>query len=675
MQSCNTPFYMSNAQYQRMRDNELTPGKTDTIYAIFRVYDLGRGDRPVGLKIYLDPETLRLASQLEFTAQSCERVRTPYRLSVSLLQLKTMATRLLAATLLASGLAHTTSEAQPPLSKGFGPSIEAAKSRGPAIFNAVNDAMRQWGSSLHHNGMSFYLATVPEGVILHHGNNNRSSPNDPDWLAYEIEHAEGFARGGHGGPPGRGPPGSPGGGPPPPLGSGHGGPPFAKRGGRALFDIINIAKDDSPQQAMFEEPHAESQDLGSMQGEGGWLHTYRTTRPLRYLYVDGMSGGKSQMGTLDTQDYLLRGDKEIVYSMEKPPPPPPQLPNDRRSGGPMGEQLRAAELCEMCGRWNLSGVIRMEAGFEIIQCDFFDGLEEIQVLQRPDPGERGGPPGGPGSFEYMRGISERYFGIGSSRTFIDFSSMVSAFFYPVNLTNPDSKRPDLPRLSNVPEAELDAIKSHLKHVIRDRHDDAIRTIDWQDVTDIIVSRYADRLQAMVEKANTPENLLMGVNNLLTVYMDYSSKDKDQISAATDRCTNFYLHGIHPVTEADHLIHAAIKAVTTNLCTKLFDVRELLISSSSSSQSDSLTSAVATLRSLMDYLGWARFKRCPPCGIDEVCMVPMWPFGSKQDYESPRCINSTSRGNGGENYWDPGGHRGPPDGGHGPGGGRDGKGPR
>jgi hypothetical protein len=39
----------------------------------------------------------------------------------------------------------------------------------------------------------------------------------------------------------------------------------------------------------------------------GYLHIYRTIRPLTNLvYIDGMSAGKTTMGTLDTQDYLLR---------------------------------------------------------------------------------------------------------------------------------------------------------------------------------------------------------------------------------------------------------------------------------------------------------------------------------------------------------------------------------
>lgn len=29
--------------------------------------------------------------------------------------------------------------------------------------------MRQWGSSLNHNGMSFFMATVPTGTRFYHG--------------------------------------------------------------------------------------------------------------------------------------------------------------------------------------------------------------------------------------------------------------------------------------------------------------------------------------------------------------------------------------------------------------------------------------------------------------------------------------------------------------------------
>ncbi|KAH8783053.1 hypothetical protein F5883DRAFT_537777 [Diaporthe sp. PMI_573] len=555
-----------------------------------------------------------------------------------------MTSRILAAALAASAFTHAAIN-NPPLAKGFGPSQDVAKSRGPQIFNAINNAMRQWGSSLHHNGMSFYLATVPEGVIFHHGNDNETSPEGPEWLAYEIEHAEGFARGRRG-PPGRGPPG---GGRPPPGPSAD-----ADKGQHAIVD---------------ETSSATPQAIEDTQGQGGWLHTYRTTRPLRYLYVDGMSGGKTSMGTLDTQDYLLRSDKTISYTMDKPPH------MGKRAGGPMDERRRAFELCEMCYYWDLSGIVRMEAGFEIIHCDFKDGLEQIQALQRPDPkdGDRGRG-GSVGNFEFMRALSERYDGIGSSRTTVDFSSMVSAFFYPVNLSNPDSKRPDLPRLANATEAELAAIKADLNRVIVERHDGYNRTVDWQDVTDLVVARYADRLKYMTEKVSSASHLLEEINHLLMVYIDHSGKDADPVPSAINRCTNFYLHQISPQTEADSLIHTAIESVTSEICHKLFEAREVLINRSTTGhgmEQLALQDALRNISSLMDYLGWARFKRCSQCDVDEVCLIPMWPFGTKEDYESPRCANSSSIRGDGENYW--GGFGRPPPGGP-PGDGKDGRGP-
>ncbi|EXF75687.1 hypothetical protein CFIO01_04620 [Colletotrichum fioriniae PJ7] len=65
--ACETPFYMSKAQYQRMRDQVMTEN-SDTVYVIFRVYNLGQAN--MGLKVYLDPETLRRSEQLKFTAET-----------------------------------------------------------------------------------------------------------------------------------------------------------------------------------------------------------------------------------------------------------------------------------------------------------------------------------------------------------------------------------------------------------------------------------------------------------------------------------------------------------------------------------------------------------------------------------------------------------------------------
>ncbi|CAI0644109.1 unnamed protein product [Colletotrichum noveboracense] len=492
------------------------------------------------------------------------------------------------------------------------PSEEFARRRGPQIFNAVHDSMRQWGSSLHHNGMSFFPATVPAGVLLYHGNNSPNSPSEPDWLAYEIEHAEEFARGRPSRPPGGGPPRGPPGGPPPPP-----------------------AHEDADQQQVLggrREKRAE--------GEGGYLHVYRASEDLHLLYVDGMSGGKTSMGTLDSQDYLLRGSKTDSWA----DPDSSKV----RGGGPMGERERAVELCDLVKPWGLHGILRMEAGFEIIMCDFTNGLEQVQAQRRSSSNRRNDRNGGINRLETLRGWAERYQGIGASRTLIDYSSMVSAFFYPVNLTNPNESRPDLPRLSYVSEAELEVIKNHVHEAIESSKAVKRSPVDWQGISDLIVGRFADRIEFMAS-TDSSSVLLEEINFILDVFINYPGDDgKPDLAEAASLCRTFYLQIMTPSTEADRLLYASFKTVTSEICSTLFGVREKLSSSSQISRSDVKASTEA-MRSLMDFLGWSRFKRCTGCSLDEVCFIPMWPMGSKEDYYHPSCKNGSSLHDG-ESYW-------------------------
>ncbi|KAI0385044.1 hypothetical protein F5Y04DRAFT_204258 [Hypomontagnella monticulosa] len=72
--SCDRPFYMSKAQYRRMGENVLTANNRTKIYVIFRVYNLGQDN--MGLRVYFDPESLRLSGQLDFTAETWSVVPT-----------------------------------------------------------------------------------------------------------------------------------------------------------------------------------------------------------------------------------------------------------------------------------------------------------------------------------------------------------------------------------------------------------------------------------------------------------------------------------------------------------------------------------------------------------------------------------------------------------------------
>ncbi|KAL1852155.1 hypothetical protein Plec18167_005968 [Paecilomyces lecythidis] len=439
--------------------------------------------------------------------------------------------------------------------------------------------MRQWGSSLDHNGMSFFPATIPEGVSLYHGTYQAEAITGTEWLAFEIEHAEIFAS----------------------LESQT--PPSSRP--RGDIGWSNVAQ----------APMIVSEDPATQPAEG-YLHIYRTRRPQRLLYIDGMSGAKTQMGTLDSQDILLR---------------------NRHNRLGWDEWRRAAELCSMAQQWHIDGFIRMEAGFEVIKCNFSDGMQLVSANRRP-------PKGVPDSklyeLEYIRAVAQRYWDITASRVVLDFSRMISAFFYPINLTNPNSTFAEQPRLVYANKGELTRIKSDLEESLLawSQEERSLSTANWQGVTDLVVSRYAARFRFMVQKANLDE-LRFEIDSILNTFIDYSSP-RPNMTAAFDQCARHVLSSIDPKTWQDHLIRAALEVVTSKICDSLFLIREIVNAESIKETKDPISKARAVLKELMAMLRWSVWKECGRCESDRVCFIAMWPDGATEDHYSPSCLNKT-----------------------------------
>ncbi|KAL2266724.1 hypothetical protein VTJ83DRAFT_6076 [Remersonia thermophila] len=524
------------------------------------------------------------------------------------------------------------------------PSLAAARRNAFNVFNAIHSATRQWGSSLRHNGMSVFLATVPAGVLLHHGTPHLDPPPGPEWLAFEIEHAELFA---HPRPPRR---------PPPPpeqdLGGGRfpGSPqrPLHHRRTRppppprvlARQDVLGGGGGPEPPLLLNPPPGPGADEVL------GYLHTYRTTAPLSLLYLDGSSAGKTDMGTLDTQDLLLRGN---------------------RSAFVWDEGRRAQGLCDIVTSWGLHGVIRMEAGFEIIKCaPFLSHMELASVSQRPGIGDDA-----PWKsrrdvrmFETIRAVARRYWGIGAGRIVLDWGSMVSGYFYDVDLGLGDqSQAAALPRLTRLTDSELKDIRRSVKEMAGERgpastgRSDAggkRGAVDWQGVVDLVVARYAERLRYMAEGVETVEGIEDEVGSLLDTHIDYAAQDEGY-AAAAKRCAGFYTQGLTPETQGDRLVLAAIETVAERICSTLFHVRQLVLERPEGGDGEMLKNVKDILQRLMKRLAWTNWMDCRGCGIDEVCFLPMWPYGDRPSHEQPNCRNATTLQTGWleDGYWKPG----------------------
>ncbi|KAH9926865.1 uncharacterized protein B0H18DRAFT_1004272 [Fomitopsis serialis] len=111
-------------------------------------------------------------------------------------------------------------------------------------------------------------------------------------------------------------------------------------------------------------------------GDNGTLFTFATTRDLKLVYFDGCSADKAA-GVDDTQDVLIWG----------------HLGDHSTKGPGRGEHQRLIDACDWAKEYDVDGFVRMEMDFEIMYCDFTQGLELVSALNIINPG-RGGP--GPG---------------------------------------------------------------------------------------------------------------------------------------------------------------------------------------------------------------------------------------------------------------------------------------
>jgi hypothetical protein len=453
--------------------------------------------------------------------------------------------------------------------------------------------MRQWGSSVQHNGMSFFPAYVPKGTLLYHGLSVPKQVTGMEWLAFEIQHAEQHAR------------------------------IHAVEDDDRKEDILPQRQDTTARSPAY----LPSQSFLSL--KSGYLQIYQTNRPLKLLYIDGMSAAACDFGPLDTQDIVL-----LNFTSDK-----------------IDETKRAVLLCKLADEWGLEGFIRMETGFEIIKCNFSEGLDMVSRRRRPDRA-RDDSYNTMFLLEHVREVTKRYHGIDGGRVTLDYSSMISAYFYPTNLSNPDANpdptSPPLPRLIFTDPKVIWRIKSDLGHVIK--VSSPLLSTDWQGVADMIVQRYSDRLQFMASGL-LPDVLRSEINMLLDLYIDYDfSKPQDPIEV----CSSHYLQPVQTSTQQDILLYSAFKAVTRRICETLFAVREELVIKETDSIKDGLESTVISIeliRHLIMWLDWSIWKECGQCAYNEVCFIAMFPFGTAEDHYNPQCLNTTAiNSRMGGDYW-------------------------
>ena len=479
------------------------------------------------------------------------------------------------------------------------------------IFNAIHSSMRQWGSSLNHNGMSFFPAYISAGTELYHGTGTRDPVQGMEWLAFEPEHALNFAWKFTAGPP-----------------------PVDDSGDQHEISIkwlldsdltrtlmqqtFEAKQDDFYQQFRdsLQHPlqHSEPQSFpGTRSPYGkpirlrpGWLHNYVMKKHLRLVYVDGQSAAKSLKGTLDSQDFVLG--------------------HEVQPGDPRYDRLRALRMCRIASQeWNgrIDGFIRMEHGFELILCNFETNADLIRVERVNRTLAIDENVNAMSVFMFMRAIAARYHGIGMSRVLLDYSRMVTAFAYDIELFSDQS---GVPRLNNVSREDRATISADLSKTVMDNdYPPSPHGTDWQAVADMIIARYSDVLHELAYSPfyKSKRCIDVEINMLMRPFVDY---DQRNASLEIQRCASHFI----PSNYTPSIASAAIINISDRICSTFFEAAELL----------SVEDAKRSFQTLVEYLGWTSWKECRGCRYGEVCMTAIWPFGNKEDHTHPSCKNRT-----------------------------------
>lgn len=509
-----------------------------------------------------------------------------------------------------------------------------------AIFNEVNNAVRQKNADLNPIGVSFFPAYIPVGTHLYHSTHNDGKiPDSFEWTAMDYEFSYNFAHFNRGKPGSR-------------RRKHHGKFP----GGKGPFGKVPGGKG----------PFGKGPHGGRMPPFGSGnsnLLTFEVTEPLdRLFYLGGASAAKSETGEMDTQYILSQAESYDEFN----------------------ERWAAEQICSWGKQHGgIDGYIRLEIGFEVVICNFQEKLQLIsnvtlsnvaELLEFPpekfskasleprDEEEREGkkmeeekkeeededPLNSQRSLiidglEAMSGYEQYESGervySGDNRILLDFSKFVT----PLNRTyiSPD---PYKRRIYNISVDIRCKLVTELGRVLSTPNDPYTST-NWQVITTNIENKFGPilaNLNTSLALYNVHENLgILGLNlttytfNFYRRYVNYPEHD---FSADTRRMAIWdYIHPYQSLKSSSDLLIlsslAKVQGALVDVMIGSFELSRDLMSvykgpSMSKNEKNGLERQVQTLQSqvkgLLDTLRWSLFYRCrQSCKIGEMCFIPTW----------------------------------------------------
>ncbi|ANZ77757.1 BA75_04401T0 [Komagataella pastoris] len=457
----------------------------------------------------------------------------------------------------------------PPLPYKLKSTVDMDLGNASIIFNMIHDLFDVKGSSIHPNGMSIVLASLPKGTTLYHTSCDTTDLASPEYYAFNYEVSYNFR---------------------PIKGTGMKNRDVDFGTGTTFNSVTPLCFGDRR------------------------LISLKLTRDLnRLLLLDGNSAAKTTAGNMDSQ-LLLAG---------------------RNLSDIVNEDILAREICET---YDIDGIIRMEADFEIILCN----LQEYHIYSNV-------------SLQYISETS----GLSVSDTatllklknyqhlevatkdhaFIPLEIDILSLVTPIN-RQPFNIDPYKRRLLDSSPNLVRSMRQEVHKALKmPRKNTKTSTNSWKALISRCMDKYTPFLLSLQNYTAAETNIAVFANraylllgNHVIRYLDSSVADldiryKQAIENAVDDMT-IPTFPIHSDTEV--LIHRALQVVVEHIVTLLFDAHHDLAMHKKTKNlaSFDLAPLHGRLSEAIAMLDWASFYRCQKCSAGHVCMTPNWgPFPS------------------------------------------------
>ncbi|KAJ7595085.1 hypothetical protein C8J56DRAFT_1013055 [Mycena floridula] len=385
----------------------------------------------------------------------------------------------------------------------------------------------------------------------------------------------------------------------------------------------------------------------SMNNTGCWHLTLVAARPLKVLYFDGSSAAKMEDGPMDTQDIVAWRKVLPQYFFD--------------------ERRRLDDLCSWGKRFGLDGFVRMEMDFEIMMCNFTNGLEIVSMLDLHSESRPRFSPERPnlhrdnshGPEELFAGFRHNH--VPDSRIRLDYSSLIS--FYDTDLVpSLVNSRFGVTRLEHrllgISDRDVEAVMDRLEFILSD--EPRVNSgIDWETLLNVVQHRFAERLEILQYLLNTtsPEGYISRAKQsqyqlhvMLQPYILRASIPEASVSTGWAEpifrlCSTSHTAFItssqriqDSLTSGERLLLRAVDETNREICRTIVNLWvegvQLGLDSSvelpGSPKAPEIDEVVPRWRDeinrLTKWLDFAIFVKCQPaCDSESVCYLPTWPF--------------------------------------------------